>query len=107
MQGWKNEYESCEFTFWVKIFLKYEQIEGEFISNTFSLLIYNASAIFDFDSACVIYPENNSAKRKIAEALYSAGNRKCKSRNLKIKSGLWRKPQMKNKNKKIERAVQY
>ena len=24
----------------------------------------------DFDSACVIYPENNSAKRKIAEALY-------------------------------------
>ena len=24
----------------------------------------------DFDSACVIYPENNSAKCKLAEALY-------------------------------------
>ena len=24
----------------------------------------------DFDSGCVIYPENNSAKRKIGEALY-------------------------------------
>ena len=25
----------------------------------------------DFDSGCEIYPENNSAKRKIAEALYT------------------------------------
>ena len=24
----------------------------------------------DFDSGCVIYPENNSAKRKISESLY-------------------------------------